>query len=234
MASDDQDAPPAPRKSQRPERESEPRAKRSGERRHGTAPIEEPIPVFGGRLLLAGFLLLAMVVIPLSALGDIIDKKPPTYRSSNWKVGSTATIGVSVITADYNLLGCVSDKEIEGYHCAYKGERETWPRSPDQPLDDNKANIIQPYRTWLDNDLIFIAGLWAVPEVAMRLHREPAFGVPKDKLARFVVECKFKFIGELPGARVRWDTAGAWQNADGPALVAKPLSCEIVPPDKFD
>jgi hypothetical protein len=235
MASDEHDESETPRKSDRPRRSEEPRTKRNGDgRRRPAAPVEEPIPVFGGRLLLAGIFLLAMVVIPLSALGDLIEKKDPTVPKSNWKVGDEATIAVTVITADYNLLTCSSEKEIDGLHCAFKSEREPWPRLPNQPIDDNKASIIQPYRTWLDNKLLLIAGLWAVPEVAVRLHREPPLGVPKEKLARFVAECKVRFVGELPDARLRWDVGGAWQSPDAPALVAKPISCKVSNPDRTD
>jgi hypothetical protein len=229
MASDESEN---PRKSERPKRSDEARTKRTGETRRRAAPVEESIPVFGGRLLLAGVFLLAMVVIPLSALGDLIEKKDPTIPKTNWKVGDEATVAVTVITADYNLLSCASSKELEGLHCAFKSEREPWPRVPGQPIDDNKASIIQPYRTWLDNKLILIGGLWAVPGVALRLHREPPVGVPKERLARFVVECKVRFIGELPDARLRWDVAGAWQNPDAAALVAKPLSCTVSNPDR--
>jgi hypothetical protein len=191
--------------------------------------IEEEIPVFGGRLLVAVGILFATVLIPMSSLGNLIEKKEPTAPSTGpWRTGETATIAVTVITADYNLLSCASEKEIDGFHCQYKGERDMWPRAPGAPLDDNKATIIQPYRTWLENRLILMPGLWAQPEVAMRLHREPPQGVSKDKLARFVAECKVEFIGELPDVRLRWDTGAAWTGTDGaPPIVAKPLSCKI-------
>jgi hypothetical protein len=232
MASHEHDQTETPRKSERPRRSDEPRTKRSGDgKRRPVAPVEEPIPVFGGRLLLAGIMLLAMVVIPLSALGDLLEKKDPTVPSATWNVGGTATIAVTVITADYNLLTCASEKEIDGLHCAFKSEREPWPRSPDQPLDDNKASIIQPYRTWLDNRLILIGGLWANPDVALRLHREPPLGVPKEKLARFVAECQVRFVGELPDVRMRWDVGGNWQGADSRAIVARPISCKVSNPD---
>ncbi len=145
MASDEHDQTETPRKSGSPKRSDEARTKRSGDgRRRPVAPVEEPIPLFGGRLLLAGIFLLAMVVIPLSALGDLLEKKDPTIPSTTWNVGGTATIAVTIITADYNLLTCASDKEVDGLHCAFKSEREPWPRTPDQPIDDNKASVIQP------------------------------------------------------------------------------------------
>ena len=133
--------------------------------------------------------------------------------------------------ADYGKLACASETVIEGYHCAFKNENENFPREPGSPIDDNKAKIIQPYRTPETNKLILVAGLWAQPEVALRLHREPASGVEEDKLARFTVHCEVKFIGMLPKeAKLRWNP-GQWVPPDMNALVARPESCTIDQPD---
>ncbi len=224
-------APAKAERSRKPEREPERTREREPARRH--APIEEePIPVFGGRLLLAGAMLLAMAVIPMSNIGSFIEPKDETIPGvNNWSVGQTATIAVTVITADYNRLACAADKEIDGSHCQFKAEKEIWPRAPDAPLDDNKATIIQPYRTWLDNKLVLITGLWADPKVAMRLHMEPPQGVAEEKLARFVATCKVRFIGELKPVRLRWNATGSWGDPDMPALVAKPESCTVSSPN---
>jgi hypothetical protein len=135
-------------------------------------------------------------------------------------------VRITLITADYNLLACAAEQSVAGKHCAYKTETEAWPRDPSEPIDDNKKNIIQPYRTWPDNKLVLVAGLWADPAVAMRLHREPPDGVAAKKLARFVVECRSKFIGRLDDPKLRWQPGQAWIR-EGAAFVAEPESCSI-------
>lgn len=189
---------------------------------------EEPTPVVSGRFLTAVVIVLGLTVIPMSNLGAILEPKDPTIPKPNtWTVGSKATVAITLITADYNKLFCASDKVFEGNHCGFKTENQPWPRDPNAPLDDNKANVIQPYRTWLDNQLILVAGLWAQPAVATRLHREPAAGMEEDKLARFVVECQVTFIGRMDGVRLRWGP-GQWGNPDMNPMVAKPDSCKII------
>jgi hypothetical protein len=207
------------------------RERRAKERRH--APVEEePIPVFGGRLLIAAAMLAAMVVIPMSNAGSFLEPKEEIAPTTAWSVGETATVAITLITADYNKLACAAEKELDGAHCQYKSEKDLWPRGSDTPLDDNKANIIQPYRTATDNKLIMVSGLWAQPEVAMRLHKEPPQGVAEEKLARFIAQCEVKFVGNLPDMKLRWNPSGGWTNPDTqePPLVAKPVSCKVMNP----
>src|SRR5687768_9814403 len=63
------------------------RERRAKERR--PAPEEEPIPVFGGRLLIAAGMLAAMVVIPMSSAGNLLEPKPEIAPTSKWTVGQT-------------------------------------------------------------------------------------------------------------------------------------------------
>jgi hypothetical protein len=204
--------------------------RRERRRKKRREPIEEPTPVIGGRLLVLGAALIAVAIIPGSKLGSLIEPKDPVDTSAiNWKVGGKATVGITLITAAYAKLACASDQVIEGFHCAFKSETESFPREPGAPLDDNKAKIIQPYRTPETNKLILVAGLWAQPDVALRLHREPTVGVDEEKLARFTVKCDVKFIGSLPmdKTKLRW-TPGQWVNPDMEAIVARPESCKIM------
>jgi hypothetical protein len=204
--------------------------RRERRRKKRREPIEEPTPVIGGRLLVLGAALIAVAIIPGSKLGSLIEPKDPVDTSAiNWKVGGKATVGITLITADYAKLACASDQVIEGFHCAFKSETESFPREPGAPLDDNKAKIIQPYRTPETNKLILVAGLWAQPDVALRLHREPTVGVDEEKLARFTVKCDVKFIGSLPmdKTKLRWNP-GQWVNPDMEAIVARPESCKIM------
>lgn len=208
--------------------EDRPRRRDSEAARKKRRVQEEPTPVVSGRFLAAAVIVLGLTVLPMSNLGSMFEPKDPTIPKPNtWTVGSKATVAITLITADYNKLFCAHDKEFSGYHCAFKTENEQWPRDPNAPLDDNKAKVIQPYRTWLDNQLVLVAGLWAQPAVATRLHREPAGGVEEDKLARFVVECQVSFIGKMDGVKLRWGP-GQWTNPDMNPMLAKPDSCKII------
>ncbi|HEY3668232.1 MAG TPA: hypothetical protein VGL19_19650, partial [Polyangiaceae bacterium] len=150
-------------------------------------PSAEDLPqTIGGRFLVAALILAALTVIPMSALGNLFEPPdPPPTDTASWQTGTKSTIRLTLVTADAASLTCASTQSFEGRHCAFKSENEPWPHEANAPLDDNKANIIQPYRTWLDNKLILVSGVWAQPSLAMRVHSEPPGNLPSDKLARF-------------------------------------------------
>lgn len=190
----------------------------------------EPLQVVGGRFWLAVGCATVMAFTGCDWLGaQIQDWSTPaqTLNKSNWQVGNTAEVSLTLITADYDKLMCASEQSFEGKHCAYQSETQIWPRDPEGPIEDNKADIIQPYRTAIGNQLILVAGLWADPAIAMRLHREPFRGVPERKLSRFVANCKMKFIGEFE-PKLRWGPRGQWMS-EGKAMVAQPISCKLAP-----
>lgn len=200
----------------------------------GTRPVarrvddEEPIPVIGGRFLVAAAVIGLLTVIPMSALGGYFEPaEPPPTNTAAWVEGKKGTIRLTVVTADAASLTCASTQSFEGKHCAYKSESEVWPREAGAPLDDNKANIIQPYRTWLDNKLILVSGVWAHPELAMRVHREPQGNLPPDKLARFVTECQVHFAGKMEKPALRWQPGQAWGNEQA-TMVAITDDCKII------
>ena len=192
---------------------------------------EEETPVVGGHFLVAAGLILAATLIPMSKLGELMEPKgPEPTRVENWSVGTNAKVRITLVTADYNLLGCESATSFDKVHCAYKSPTEPWPRTPGEAPDDfnNKLNIVQPYRTWFDNKLVFVSGLWATPEVAYRVHSEPSQGVVADKLARFAVECDVTFLGKLENGKLRWNPQQSWVDPDGPAWVGKANSCHFI------
>ncbi len=195
------------------------------------APVEET-PVIGGRFLVGAAIIAGLTFLPHSPIGATLEpKEPPRSDTSKWKVGGKATIRLTLVTADYGTLACAADKAFEGKHCVNKTDTEVWPREANAPLDDNKANIIQPYRTWLDNRLILVAGLWATPALAMRLHIEPPGNLLPEKLARFVTECEVRFVGELEKPKLRWGAGSAWgADPNTPTVpVAVPESCKLIP-----
>lgn len=195
-------------------------------------PREEEEPVLSGRMIIALAFALAMVVIPQqSTLRNAITKTAPqtTVREA-WKVGQTANIHLTVVTSDYAQMACADTRRSGEAHCEYENERERWPKEPDGPVDDNKRTVLQPYRT-TDKNLLLLPGLWAQPEVAMRLHNEPSQGVSENKLARFVVECEVKFLEEWQNALVRWKPNERWSN-QGTAMVGELVSCHILEDEK--
>lgn len=183
--------------------------------------------LLSGRMTWVLVLLTLFIVVPLSPLGSLITKRPPrSAHRSQWQAGAEATIHITVTTADYDKLACAGAEQFGAARCAYQSEGQLFPRDPNQPLDDNKENIIQPYRT-TDNQLILLSGLWAQPEIAMRLHNEPSRGVLEKKLARFVATCQVRFLREWDSPLIRWSPRDSWSN-QGKAMVAEPLSCSIM------
>ncbi|HEY3233909.1 MAG TPA: hypothetical protein VGJ84_04300 [Polyangiaceae bacterium] len=195
-------------------------------------PEEEPLDALGGRFWIALALAGLMVVTFLVPSSFLTKKEPAGTDISKWKVGSTQDVRITVVTADYTSLQCAAAEDFGGTHCEYRTETENWPRAPEAPVDDNKRDTIQPYRTWLDNQLIFIAGLWSEPHVAYRLHQEPSQGILATKLARFVVRCKVSFVGQLKDPSLRWFPSQAWQKESGQKMVARVVSCQLVPGDE--
>lgn len=205
-----------------------PKAKAKGSR----PPVVEETPVISGRYLTAAAIIGTLTILPMSCLGSQLEpKEPPKSEVSQWKVGGKSTLRITLVTADYAGLACAADKEFEGKHCGNKSETEVWPRDPSAPLDDNKANIIQPYRTWNDNRLVMVAGLWATPALATRLHIEPPGNLLPEKLARFVTECQVRFVGELEKPKLKWGPSSSWSaDPNTPrVMVAVPESCKLIP-----
>ncbi len=192
-------------------------------------PSAEELPqAIGGRFLVAALILGALTVIPMSALGNWFEPaEPPPTDTAAWQTGQKATVRLTLVTADAASLTCASAQTFEGRHCAFKSENEPWPRDPQAPLDDNKANIIQPYRTWLDNKLILVSGVWASPSLAMRVHNEPVGNLTPDKLARFVAECKVHFAGPMEKPTLRWQPGQGW-NSEQATPVAIADSCQVI------
>lgn len=205
---------------------------KSGARTTGKRPknarerVDEFESVLSGRLVLATAICLAMVLIPLSPLGRLIAKKAPESAArGEWKVGTKGTVHVTLVTADYDKLDCADKRKVGEFHCAYEEEKKPFPRAADAPYDDNKLTTLQPYRT-TDGQLLFLAGLWAQPEISMRLHREPGRNVPEKRLARFVTECQVEFLEEWKDAMYRWAPRDAFGKGET-AMVARPIECHV-------
>ncbi|MET0412360.1 MAG: hypothetical protein ABW217_13750 [Polyangiaceae bacterium] len=192
------------------------------------------VDLIGGRLWL-GLVLLFLIGVGMNQrVNALLDKhfrqgasKPAPTPS--WHIGGEATVSVTLITADAERLACAHGTLVQGLHCAYDGDRRPWPAERDAPLDDNGARTIQPYRTADSNALLFIAGLWNQPELALRRHQEPPDRYPVQKLLRFTAYCRVKLVAELQDASLRWDERGSWERNQS-ALVAQPLGCSLSAP----
>lgn len=204
----------------------------AGRRRAGRPDHDdEAAPVLSGRLMFATAVLAAMAMVPFMGIGKAFEReKDLPSDTGEWKIGGTAKVHVTLVTADYNKLNCYSDKVFEGKHCQYQTETQAFRPTPNAPIDDNKKDLIQPFRTHGTNKLIFIAGLWATPALATRLHFETPRGVAENKLARFVAECDVRFVGQMKNPGIRWSPSGKWIH-EGDPLVAIPKSCRILDPE---
>jgi hypothetical protein len=195
-------------------------------------PPGEIKPVIGGRLwiavaLLGGLGLIANPVFNEKVIRNWAPAEDIRTDFSKWKAGSETDVRVTVVTADSTRLACGHAGLVDGAHCAYGGDRILWPHGPDEPADDNGPNLIQPYRTSPDNALVMLIGIWAQPDVAMRLHREPPNGVNAKRLNRFDVTCKVKFIEKWDKVDVRWDVSAPWQTEKN-TWVARAESCSVI------
>jgi hypothetical protein len=194
------------------------------------APVDMK-PILAGRIWIVVALLVGLGVIANPKFNEwvMIHLAPPEeVRTdfSKWKLGNETQLRVTLITADAQRLACAHAQVVEGTHCAFGGDKLPWPKAENAPADDNAPDVIQPYRTSPDNALLLVAGLWAQPDVAMRLHREPPAGVQSKRLGRFDVTCKVKFIGKFDEVQLRWDVGAQWQ-AERAAWIAKPISCTV-------
>jgi hypothetical protein len=178
-------------------------------------------------------MLVGMALIASQPLNRRIDRLlfPAEPKPAvTWTVGSEANVELTLITADFQRLNCASDATVDGYRCDFQANKRRWPRLASDPVDDNKETVIQPYRTADTNSLVMVGGLWAEPELALRLHKEAPSHFPEKKQLRFVAYCRVKFVGKLEDASLRWQRAAKWFDKQS-GLVAKPLHCTLTPPE---
>jgi hypothetical protein len=194
-------------------------------------PLVETKPILGGRLWIAIGMLMGLGLVANPVFNAYVIRRlapPEDLRTdlSKWREGSETDVRVTVVTADSTRLSCARAEPVDGAHCAFGADHLIWPPGPNEPADDNTPDVIQPYRTSPDNQLILLIGLWAQPEVAMRLHREPPGGIPVKRLQRFDVTCRVKFLKRLDKVDLRWDVTGTWQTEQN-TWVVRPSTCTV-------
>jgi hypothetical protein len=188
-------------------------------------------PILAGRLwivigLLGGLGLIANPKFNEWVMQNLAPPEEVKTDFSKWRVDGETELRVTLITADASRLACAQAQTFGGAHCAFGGDKLPWPKADNAPADDNGPDVIQPYRTSPDNALLLVVGLWAQPDVAMRLHREPPAGVLAKRLGRFDVTCRVKFIGRFDDVQLRWDNGAQWQ-PERMAWVARAISCTV-------
>jgi hypothetical protein len=195
--------------------------------------VDDGPQVVGGRLIYAILLLFGISAVSATEVNSWIDRRlnPPKVKPAvAWQVGKEARLQLTLITADARRLNCAHDLVIEGQHCGFTSNKHAWPRAPGALADDNDVDVIQPYRTADSNLLVLVSGVWAQPELAWRVHREPPTYYDLKKQVRFVAHCDVRFIGELEHVSLRWETGGKWL-PEGKAMVAKALHCTLDEPE---
>ncbi len=191
--------------------------------------------VFDWRLLLSIGLIGVIAVMSCDVVNakvaeqaDIwFDRVRPAPEPTQWTAGASAEVELTLVTKDAERLACADDRVFDGNHCEYDKNKRRWPQERDKPLDDNRLELIQPYRTAVGNYLVMVSGLWATPELAMRRHLEPARGRAEKSLKRFIARCTLRFLGNMDGVQVRWDFNKQWYTEKW-ARAAKAESCTIV------
>jgi hypothetical protein len=190
------------------------------------------IQVFGGRMLIAAGMLVAIGMLAPKYLQEAAERYTAKFetvldRTANqdqWKPNQSVEVGITLIAADYDKLACAYDKPVGGVHCQYKNETELWPADPNAPLDNNKKDVIQPFSLVPDNQLILLAGIWAQPAVGYRIHQEPD-SIAQKRQARFIATCRIRPIERVQNVSIRWNSGSAW----GKATVVVPNEQDQVP-----
>src|SRR5512145_1128808 len=133
--------------------------------------VEEPQEVLSGRMWIPIAMVAFMGFVPWwTALAQALEPKgPPDVNPNAWAVGQTVRVPITLVTADYGFLACASDQTFQApdqdvfgpVRCEYKSNGERWPVEPTAPVEDSRANVIQPYSAYPNNDLVLVEGLWA-------------------------------------------------------------------------
>lgn len=193
-------------------------------------PPEEPVVLFDTKMVwlvafLGGIAMLANDGFNGYVRKNFIRAEPEIQY--DLEPGATTQLDLTVVTGDMARLTCASDKEFEGTHCALHADKKMpFQRPEGEPIDNDLQNVIQPYRTLAHNTLVLVSGLWAQPEVALRVHQEPPKVLPVKRQARFTALCQVTILGKLDEVGVRWEPDQQWYSEKNVA-VARAESCHI-------
>jgi len=152
---------------------------------------------------------------------------PPDPDPESWQPQSKATLMLALKTHDAERHVCASDQEFGAVRCDFRGKKLRFPRPKGRAIDDNKQDVLQPYRTAVGEHPVLIAGVWHTPEVAFRRHREPPRGRKSEELQTFYVECEVEFLGQVEQLEVRYSFGQKWQS-EKPSPAGRALWCTVL------
>ena len=157
--------------------------------------------------------------------------KPPERPKPAMFKGAEIDAPITLVSADKTDLACVFEREVDGFHCAFKKKDEPWVSadatkaegdtdpekadgSEEPDTDAAKAEprkkMLAPYMT-VDSTLFLIPGLFEDPAVDERYRDDLPRRLPRAKQERFTAQCKLTLRSEVEGVLVRWSSSGAWQ-----------------------
>ncbi len=199
--------------------------RRNPRRRAQRARVEEPLVIIGGRTLL-GVLAILPALLPYTVFKTLKSPEPAKTDLRQWHAGGRTRLRLTIVAVDSQRLACASNDTYSGLRCEFKQDGTLFPPPADAPIDDNKRSVIQPYRTYPDNQLVLVAGVWATPKIATRLHSEPFVGLPDNKQARFVADCDVEFVADVQNPKLRWNPTSGWMT-DTKAVVGRAQDCFV-------
>lgn len=140
------------------------------------------------------------IFLVFTAVAPNLTIRPP----AGFAAGKSATVRITLVTADAFDLGCAADFTVAGGRCAFGKDGK--PSAPPQPED---GGILVPYMT-LDNVLLLIPDLWKEPALAERLNEEDPQGKARSALKRFNATCRLEIDRRVKDFFVRWLPTAAW------------------------
>jgi hypothetical protein len=133
------------------------------------------------------------------------------YAAANegWHLGQTRLVEITVVPTDRYALGCASDRQPGGLHCASHLGGAPYPPEPDQ------KKVLQPYNT-IKNELLLGAGFWDNAVLSGPLPPE-----------RFSVACNYNIVGVVKSVSLRWGQTAPFTPVDKSVTVGTLTDCVI-------
>lgn len=200
-----------------------------------TSPKPPPAPslgqVFDWKLLLALGLLVGFGVVSCDLVNRALDRvgsaQPPAPDPAQWQPETRTRLTFALDTLDAERHACASDQEFGTTRCEFRAKKLRFPRATDQPIDDDKQHVLQPYLTAVGEHPVLVAGVWHTPEVAFRRHLEPPRSRKPEELQPFYVECEVEFVGRMETFEARYAFNQKWQ-AGAPTAAGVASWCTIL------
>lgn len=172
------------------------------------------------RSILLYALLIGGIALAFAYLGQQGGGGDTEIPTPTWKEGDVVDVTITLVTTDLKDLGCASDEEVKGLHCAFEDKRKPHSKGSDPRTDDK---ILQPYTT-VDRFQLLAAGMWLNPELKAKIDAENW----NNPSPRFNVECKYKVEGRIKEAFIRWKPENDWiSNAARDQFVGSLSDCKV-------